>query len=360
VLGQRTSVGLDVHARSVVACGLDRDTGEVMERRLCPDHREILDWIGGLPAPVAVTYEAGPTGFGLARALAAAGVDCMVAAPSKLIRPAGDRVKTDARDAAHLARLLHLGQIVAVRVPSVEQEAARDLVRSRDDCRADLMRTRHRLSKLLLRQGIVYYGGEPWNVVHERWLRQQRFDTPGLMVAYQEAFDAMLVTRDRRDRLDAAIIAMAADSPFTPVVTRLGCLRGISTLTAFALAVEIGDWQRFTGRSIGAYLGLVPTESSSGSARVQGGLTKTGNGHARRLLVEAAWHHRKPYRLAVTLRRRQDAAGPAARARGNAANRRLHTRWQRFDARKKRPVVANAAIARELAGWCWSLATLEE
>src|SRR5271165_2715635 len=138
VLGQRTSVGLDVHARSVVACGLDRDTGEVVERRLCPDHREILDWIGRLPAPVAVTYEAGPTGFGLARALAAAGVDCVVAAPSKLIRPAGDRVKTDARDAADLARLLHLGQVVAVTIPSVAQEAARDVVRAREDCRGDL------------------------------------------------------------------------------------------------------------------------------------------------------------------------------------------------------------------------------
>jgi transposase len=216
------------------------------------------------------------------------------------------------------------------------------------------------LSKLLLRQGIVYYGGETWNVVHERWLRRQRFDTPGLTVAYQEAFDAMSVTRDRRDRIEAAITAMAADSAFTPAVTRLGCLRGISTLTAFALGVEIGDWQRFTGRSIGAYLGLVPTESSSGSTRILGGLTKTDNGHARRLLVEAARHHRKPYRLAVAMRRWQDAASPAARARGNAANRRLHTRWQRFDARKKRPVVASAAIARELAGWCWSLATLDE
>ena len=146
MLGQRTSVGLDVHARSVMACGLDRETGEVFERRLCPDHREILEWIAALPAPVAVTYEAGPTGFGLARALNGAGIECVVAAPSKLIRPAGDRVKTDARDAVLLARLLQLGQIVAVVVPSVKQEAARDLVRAREDCRADLMRTRHRLS----------------------------------------------------------------------------------------------------------------------------------------------------------------------------------------------------------------------
>ncbi len=357
---QRTSVGLDVHARSVMGCGLDRETGELFERRLCPDHREILGWMRRLPQPVVATYEAGPTGFGLARALNAGGISCLVAAPSKLIRPSGDRVKTDARDARHLARLLHLGQIVEVRVPSVAQEAARDLVRAREDCRADLMRTRHRLSKLLLRQGRLYCDGKAWTATHERWLRRQCFDETGLSLTYQEAFDAMLVARDRRDRLDAAITTMAGDSEFIAVVRRLSCLRGVSTLTAFALTVEIGDWNRFTGRSIGAFLGLVPSEYSSGATRSQGGLTKTGNGHARRLLVEAAWHHRKPYRPVAALRRRWAAASPAARARGQAANRRLHARWERFDAREKRPVVANAAIARELAGWCWSLATLEE
>ena len=357
---QRTSVGLDVHARSVVACALVSETGEVVEHRLCPDHREILEWIGALPQPVAVTYEAGPTGFGLARALTGAGIDCVVAAPSKLIRPCGDRVKTDTRDALLLARLLHLGEIAAVSVPSPAQEAARDVVRARDDCRTDLMRTRNRLSKFLLRQGVVYYGGKTWTATHEQWLRRQRFTDAGRQLVFDEAFDAMLATRDRRDRFDAAITQMAATSEFAPVVTRLGCLRGVSVLTGFALAVEIGDWQRFTGNTIGAYLGLVPTESSSGATRVQGGLTKTGNSHSRRLLVEAAWHHRKPYRPAVALRRRWDAASPAARARGQAANRRLHSRWQRFDARNKRPIVANAAIARELAGWCWSLAILDE
>jgi transposase len=144
------------------------------------------------------------------------------------------------------------------------------------------------------------------------------------------------------------------------VVQRLGCLRGVSTLTAFALAVEIGNWQRFSGRTIGAYLGLVPTEFSSGDTRAQGGLTRTGNGHARRLLIEAAWHHRLPYRPSRELRRRWDTASPAARARGHAGNRRLHQRWRSFEDRKKRPVVANAAIARELAGWCWSLAVLDD
>ena len=363
MLANRTSVGLDVHARSVVACGLDGQTGQLFERRLCPDHAEILGWLRGLPGPVAVAYEAGPTGFGLARFLTGEGIDCLVAAPSKLQRPAGDRVKTDLRDARHLARLLHLGEITAVTVPGVEQEAARDLVRAREDVRCDLTAARHRLSKLLLRQGIVYCGGTAWTGRHDRWLRAQRrrsvFDTPGLGTAFDIAYDTVLATTARRDRLDAAITRMAADSSYTPVVIRLGCLRGIATLTAFGLAVEIGDWRRLTGRSIGAYLGLVPTESSSGASRSQGSITKTGNKHARRLLIEAAWHHRPPLRVGAELRRRQDTADPAVRHRAQQANHRLHQRWVHFDLRRKRTAVANTAIARELAGWCWSLAVLD-
>ncbi|MCW2663330.1 MAG: putative transposase y4qE [Mycobacterium sp.] len=167
VKNYRTSVGLDVHARSVFGCGLDGETGEVFERRLTPDPREILAWVQSLPGPVAVTYEAGPTGFVLARFLLAAGMVCLVAAPSKLQRPSGDRVKTDTRDARYLARLLHLGEIVEVTIPSIEQEAARDLVRAREDARGDLMSARHRVSKLLLRQGIVYCGGKAWTGKHE-------------------------------------------------------------------------------------------------------------------------------------------------------------------------------------------------
>ncbi len=256
---------------------------------------------------------------------------------------------------------MHLGQIVAVAVPSADTEAARDLVRAREDVRGDLMSARHRVSELLLRQGIVYSGGKAWTGVHDRWLRAQKFASPALALTYETTYETMLAAVDRRDRLDAAIALMAAESQFTPVASRLGCLRGVSTLTAFGLAVEIGAWHRLDGSRIGAYLGLVPTESSSGSSRSQGGINKTGNGHARRLPVEAAWHHRQPYRHpGVDLRRRWDLASPAARARGAQANRRLHARWQAFDQRKKRPVVANTAIARELAGWCWSLAVLED
>jgi transposase len=357
---ERTSVGLDVHARSVVACAIDGDTGELIRARLSPQHEVILRWLWEVAGPIAVVYEAGPTGFGLARFLAAEGIRCMVAAPSKLQRPSGDRVKTDAKDALHLARLLRLGEIVAVEVPSVEREAARDLVRAREDVRADLMRSRHRTSKLLLRQGIVWSGGTAWTETHHQWLRRQTFDLPGLAVAYDSALETVLLTQDRRNRLDEAIVKLAAEPEWSGVVSRLCCLRGVSTLTGFALAVEIGDWSRFTGSSIGAFLGLVPTEHSSGTSRSQGSITKTGNTHARRLLVEAAWQHRRPYPTpSKAMRTRWDAAPAAARARGHAGNQRLNQRWQTFTDRMKRPVIANVAIARELAGWCWSLATLE-
>jgi transposase len=233
VLGERTSVGLDVHARSVVAAAIDGVTGELRRARLTPSHDHVRSWVAELPGPVVVAYEAGPTGFGLYRTLTAAGVGCVVAAPSKLQRPSGDRVKTDAKDALHLARLLRLGEITPVAVPSLEQEAARDLVRAREDCRGDLMRARHRLSKLLLRQGIIYSGGRAWTGVHDAWLRRQRFDTAATRMAFESDYDAVLAVQARRDRLDRSIGQLADASEFTPLVRRLGCLRGISTLTAF-------------------------------------------------------------------------------------------------------------------------------
>jgi transposase len=349
-----------VHARSVAAAAIDGVTGELVQSKLTPSHEHIRSWLGDLPGPVAVAYEAGPTGFGLSRALTAAGIRCEVVAPSKLQRPSGDRVKTDAKDAVHLARLLRLDEFTAVAIPTVDQENARDLVRAREDCRGDLMRARHRLSKLLLRQGIVYSGGRAWTGAHDAWLRRQRFDASALQLTYESDYDAVLTVKARRDRLDTAITAMAADSEFTPLVARLGCLRGIGTLTGFALAVELGDWHRFTGNTIGSFIGLVPSEYSSGQSRVQGSITKTGNSHVRRLLIEAAWHHRASYVVGKTMRDRWELASPAARARGDEGNRRLNARWNTFRARRKRHVIANVAIARELAGWCWSLAVLEE
>jgi transposase len=357
---ERTSVGLDVHATSVAAAAIDGVTGELFQERLTPSYDHIASWLRDRPGPVAVAYEAGPTGFGLYRHLAEAGIRCEVAAPSKIQKPAGDRVKTDAKDALHLARLLRLDEITSVVVPSVAQEAARDLVRAREDCRGDLMRARHRLSKMLLRHGIVYYDGKAWTGKHDQWLRRQRFTNALTQATFEGYYDTVLATTARRDRLDKHIIAVAADSEYTAVVQRLGCLRGIATLTGFALAVEVGEWHRFTGNSIGSFVGLVPSEHSSGATRAQGSITKTGNGHVRRLLVEAAWHHKSRYRPSKTMRDRWDLATPAARSRGDEGNRRLHARWVKFMDRKKKNSVANTAIARELAGWCWSLAVLEE
>jgi transposase len=330
---------------------------------LTPSHAEVLEWVGRLPGPCAVVYESGPTGFGLARALAVAGWRCEVAASSKLHRPAGDRVKTDARDALHLARLLRLDEVVPVRIPSLAEEAARDLVRAREAARQDLMRARHRVSKLLLRHGIVYSGGKAWTELHDRWLHLQRFDSIPTQAAFDDAYETVVLATARRARLDEKITALAGDSEFTPLTRRLACLRGIATLTGFALAVEIGDWERFTGASIGAYLGLVPSEHSSGESRVQGAITKTGNAHVRRLLVEAAWHHRTTYHHLPARRGAATPLGPGtSRGPGPRACRhqRLHARWVNLNLRKKRPVIANVAVARELAGWCWSLAVLPD
>jgi transposase len=227
------------------------------------------------------------------------------------------------------------------------------------------MRARHRLSKLLLRHGIVYSGGQAWTGKHDGWLRHDARDqlsrTAGRAsgLAFEFDYENTLTAKARRDRLDAEIAAMASDGEYTAVVRRLGCLRGVSTLTGFALAVEIGDWHRFTGNSIGCFVGLVPSEHSSGQSRSQGAITKTGNTHVRRLLVEAAWHHRARYRVGAVMKARWDLAPAAARVRGDEGNRRLHARWVRFTERRKRPTIANVAIARELAGWCWSLAVLE-
>jgi transposase len=356
-MGEGSWVGLDVHARSVVAGVLEAESGELRSPRVPTVIAETVAWLQQLPAPVRVAYEAGPTGYGLARACAAVGIACTVAAPSKIPRASGDRVKTDRRDAERLARLLRLGELVAVRVPEPFEEAARDLVRAREDARGDLMRARHRLSKLLLRHGIVYEASA-WTGAHDAWLRRRSFPSRPLALAFEECYGAVVQTKSRRDALDEAIAELALESPFAEVVGRLCCLRGISTLTALALTVEIGDWSRFRPQSLGPFLGLVPSEHSSGEHRRQGAITKTGNSHARRLLVEAAWHHRRPLRASATLERRRQGQPAAVRARADKSCRRLHARWQALERRGKRRTIVAVAVARELTGHCWALATM--
>jgi transposase len=263
---ERTSVGLDVHARSVVAAAIDGRSGEVFRARLTPSHAEVIEWVGTLPGPCAVVYEAGPTGFGLARALSAAGLRCEVAASSKLLRPAGDRVKTDARDALNLARLLRLDEVVPVRIPSTAEEAARDLVRTREAARADVMRARHRLSKLLLRHGIVYYDGKAWNERHDRWLHHQRFDAAPTQSAFEDAYEAVVLATARRARLDEKITALAATSEFSPLTRRLACLRGISTLTGFALASRSATGTASPARASAPIGGWFPASIPPGPA----------------------------------------------------------------------------------------------
>ncbi|WP_217503481.1 IS110 family transposase [Streptomyces lunaelactis] len=305
MFSERTSVGLDVHARTTMAWALDGETGEVFSERLDAETHKVLAWVATLPQPAAVAYEAGPTGFVLARALDSIGLRCVVAAPSKMERPAGDRIKTDKRDAQRLAKLLRMDELPVVRVPTLAEEAARDLVRGRDDVRRDLARARNRISKLLLRQGRVWRGGSGWTYIHHEWLRKQRFDDADTEFAYDNGYEEVLALETMRDRFDQRITDAAARPEWCPVVRRLSCLRGIDTLSALGLAVEVGDWQRFTGATIGAYLGLVPSEHSSGPNRFQGPITKTGNSQARRLLVEASWYHYKPLP-----RSRRDPAPP--------------------------------------------------
>jgi transposase len=348
---------LDVHARKTVAGVLDAATGELRSLRAPTLPRETVEWLQRFPAPVRVAYEAGPTGYGLARACAMAGIACTVAAPSKIQRAPADRVKTDRRDAERLARLLRLGELVAVRVPEPHEEAARDLVRAREDARGELMRARHRLSKLLLRHGFVY-DASAWTLAHDAWLRRQRFDSRPLQLALEESYAAALQAKARRDALDEAIGELAAEPPFADTVARLCCLRGVGTLTALALTVELGDWSRFRPQALGPFLGLTPSEDSSGERRRLGSITKTGNTHARRLLVEAAWHQRRPLRESATLARRRQGQPAAVLVRADESSRRLHRRWQALERRGKRRTIIAVAVARELAGHCWALATM--
>jgi transposase len=351
---------LDVHAAKVVGCVVDAESGEMSVRRLPGQTCEVVAFCSGLAGRVLVAYEAGPTGFALARGLRAAGIECVIAAPGKIERPAQDRVKTDRRDAERLVRLLMIGGLHPVRVPTEQEEALRDLVRAREDVRGDLMRARHRLSKLLLRHDVRYEDtSSRWGERHRRWLARVELAEPGAQLTMSDYVGAIEQLTIRRDTIERAIDGLIPGSPWAQTIARLRCLRGIDTLTAVGLCAEIGDFARFEHpRQLMSYLGLVPSEKTSGETRRQGHLTKTGSRHARRLLIEAAWHYRRPPRLGTVLGRRQHGQDPAVIAIAWKAQQRLHHIWRRLEQKRgKRGTIVAAAAARQLLGFVWAIAT---
>ncbi|MGZ6576434.1 MAG: IS110 family RNA-guided transposase [Solirubrobacteraceae bacterium] len=352
--------GLDVHARKAAAAAIRLGSGEVFRAQLPAAHADVIGWLQGLPGPVRAVYEAGPTGFGLARAAREAGVELMVCAPGAIPRQPGDHTKTDQRDALKLARLLAAGQLRPVTVPGVELASLRDLVRAREDLRGDLMATRHRISKLLLRRGLIWAGtGHAWESRHHaEWLGKIDLGDPLARRVFGEYLACHEVLLARRARLDDLIAEQADDPRWAALVGRLRCLRGIDTLTAVGLIAEIGDFTAFSHpKQLASFLGLVPSEQSTGEKRRQGAITKAGNSHARRLLIEAAWHYRRRPAISLTLRRRQQDQPAAAIEAAWRAQLRLSARWARLDAQRgKRRTTVAVAVARELACFVWEIA----
>ncbi len=362
-----TSIGLDVHARSITAAALDSLTGEVRSQRFGYSPAEVASWILSFDSPKAV-HESGVTGFHLVRELRALGVDCVVGAVSKMHRPASDRHrKNDRNDAEFLARQLMAHNIVEVFVPDVETEGARNLSRALEDIRDDLTRAKHRLSHLLIRWGHAWSETTPdgrrkgsWTRAHWEWIRG--IELPD--TAAQESLDFYISEVRHIEAQKKAIekrVSQYAQRPrWKERIEALRCMKGIETATAFALVVEAGVFSRFkSARAFSSWLGLTPSEHSSGERISRGGITKAGNSHLRKLLVEASWH----YTRATKERKRglYDDSVPSAISNHAAAGvRRLVERRQRLAGLHKRSVVANVATARELACWVWALGCMSE
>lgn len=354
-----TYVGLDVHARSIHAAAIEVASGELCRARFGGGSEEVIGWLAGLPQPVKGCYEAGPTGFALYRAAEAAGLQLDVVAPSKTPRAPGDRIKSDRKDAELLARLLLAGQLKAVAVPPPPFEAARHLARGREQVRGDLMRCRHRVSKLLLLHGRVYEGSG-WTKTHRRWLEAQRFDETATELAYLDCLAAVDGLIARKAALDERLSRLAFEGDWSETVARLRCFRGIDTLTAFVLCLEIGDFGRFSRPAkLAGWLGLVPSLDQSGESRHQGAITKTGSGYARRLLVEAAWHYLPQPSVGPALAERRAGQPDHVLQIALRAQRRLHRLYSRLRARGKPSNVTTVAVARELACFLWAAAVAE-
>jgi transposase len=357
-----TLVGLDVHARQTHAAVLDPATGELGVSRLRMAPVEVASFLEGLGPAVRAVYEAGPTGFDLARAARAREIDVRVAAPGSIPKGPGDRVKTDRRDATRLVRLLAAGELSFAFVPSVADESFRDLVRCIEDVRGDLMRARHRLGKFLLRRGERYPGsGRAWTGAHMEWLRGLGFEDACSQATFVDYLAAVELLIGRRATLVEALEQQIPESGHAPAIARLRCFRGIDTLTAAGLCAEVGEWGRFRGpRLLAGFLGIVPSERTSDTKRRQGSITKAGPGHARRLLVEAAHHYRYPPRVGETLARRQAGQDPRVIEIAWRAQRRLNQRWQHLHQQRRKPSgIVAIACARELAAFLWEAATLD-
>jgi transposase len=353
-------VGLDVHKEtiSISVCEVGREASQFRGtiRHDVPASLKLLRKLGA-PASQLVAYEAGPTGYGLYRRLVAQGYACQVVAPSLIPQRAAERIKTDRRDSARLAELLRAGELTPIWVPDVEHEALRNLWRAREDALHLRMKARQQLKAFLLRHGRIYAGKTSWGKTHAHWLADQSFEHAGDQLAFTEYVLATQGADERLGRLDQALVQTTGGWRFEPVVSALRTLRGIDTVSAIGLVAEIGDIQRFAHpRHLMSYLGLVPSERSSGNTVRRGSITKTGNAHARRLLTEASWNYRYPARLSQHLNSRQQGQPEAIRRHAWKAQVRLCGRFAHLQRRGVHINKVCIAIARELTGFIWAIA----
>jgi transposase len=352
-----TIVAFDQHAASVVAAVLLPGERVPALHPLASDLPTIGRFIDRLRTAgvMRCCYEAGPCGFELRRFLEARSVPCDVIAPALIPRRAGHRIKTDRRDAGQLAILYRAGALTPIQIPTEQEEAARDLLRCREDICADLLRTRHRLSKFLLRHGRRFTNTLPWSKRHDAWLRAQQWPLPALAQTHQAYLRAVDEAAARLRAVELELIDLLQLEPLRSRAQRLRCFRGINDLTALTIAAELGDPRRFpTARRTMAFVGLVPSEHSSGPTRARGAITKTGNAHLRRVLIEAAWHYRHHPFVGRRLQQRQRGAPAAAVDHAWRAQHRLHRSFRRLTGRGKPAAVAVTAVARELTGFIWA------
>lgn len=353
-------LGLDVHKDSIAVSIAPEASPEVRRYGIIGGSLDAVDKLLKKLSPpgieLRVVYEAGPCGFVLCRHLRAKGIGCEVVAPSLVPKKASDKVKTDRRDADQLARLYRAGELTVIHVPDQEDEAVRDLIRARHSARDDLRKARHRLKGFLLRLGFRYTGRSSWNDAHKRYLAGLVMPQPPQQIAFQEYIHAIDAAGERLDRLSQAVLDALPDWKWEPVVRALMCLRGVQALTAMTLVAEVGDLSRFEDpRSLMHFLGLTPSEHSSGGSRSQGGITKCGNAHCRRVLTEAAWQYRLTPKVSAAMQPRQQHQSQAVRLIAWQAQQRLHKRFRLLSAKKK-SVIAATAVARELTGFVWAIA----